>query len=119
MKLKNKVYLKMLPMHILNCFNKIERNEFLAFLDISDYILSNEDIGNLDDKYMVAVKVSHSNSADVVSVTVNHIERSAEITILVGNYGRDDYWYYDLTTAINKIFGNKYNNWDIVDIILN
>lgn len=119
MKLKNKVYLKMFPMYLLNYLNKIERNEFMAFLDIAEYILSNEDIGNLDDKYVISVKVSHSNDAAVVSVTVNHIERSAQITILVGNYGRDDYWFYDLVSAINNIFGNKYNKRDMVDIIFN
>lgn len=116
MKLKNKIYFKLIPMFILNVTRRIEKSEFMAFMDIAEYILFNKDIGNLNDKYMIEVKVSYLKEEDMILITFKHVDYSDRISLVVGNYGRDDYWYYDLLEAINKIFGSKHNNWDIVDV---
>lgn len=107
MKLGGRCSYNFFKLYILKKLNRVEVGEWKAFLDIADHILSNDDIANLNEEDVVIVKVSHSNDADVILVTFNHIDYHKDIVVEVGNYGKDDYWNIDLINALNKTIAYK------------
>lgn len=117
MKLCNRINLMLLPTILSYRFNMMEYGDFRAFLDIGEHILDNEDIGNLDDKYVYGVKISLSNEEEEILVTFRHVDYSNQITIKVGNYGKDDYLHYDLINAIKRTIAHKIDKKNIVNNI--